>query len=248
MYPQERQDAILAILNQYQYVTVTYLIDALHYSSATVNRDLNILEKRGMVKRSYGGVELVGDAGIPVVFRQHKQHAAKERIARCAAELVDNGDVLFIDGSTTAQYMAPYLEHKEDIRVITNNMMLAAHLSDRGIVCVCLGGKVLEPPSMLGGPDTVEMARSYRADKAFFSTACVMDGTVYEYDNSAYLELHRVMLKNSNQTVYLADDGKFGNNTGIKRLCGFEELYAVISDRDITHMQEQYPHTKLIHA
>lgn len=247
MYPQERQDAILSILNQYRYVTVTYLIDALHYSSATINRDLNLLERRGLVTRSYGGVELVGDAGIPVVFRQHKQHAAKERVARRAAELVENGDILFIDGSTTAQYMAPYLEHKEGIQIITNNMTLAAHLSERGISCVCLGGKVLEPPSMLGGPDTVEMARSYRADKAFFSTAHVsMDGTVF--DNDTYLELHRAMLKKARYGVFLADDHKFKQGVGMKRLCVFDELYAVISDCDITVLREQFPNTKLIHA
>ncbi len=247
MYPQERQEKIISILNQYRYVTVAYLIDALHYSSATINRDLNILEKRGLVKRSYGGVELGGDKGIPVVFRQHKQHAAKERVARCAAELVENGDVIFVDGSTTAQYMASYLEYKEDIRIITNNMTLAAQLSDRGIACICLGGQVLEPPSMLGGPDTVEMARSYQADKAFFSTSKVStDGTVF--DNNTYLELHRVMLENSNECIYLADEHKFEHNNGIKRLCGFDDLYAVISDRDITGLQDKFPSTKLIHA
>ena len=247
MYPQERQDAILSILNQYHYVTVAYLIDSLHYSSATVNRDLNLLQKRGLVKRSYGGVELKGNAGIPVVFRQHKQHAAKERVARCAASLVENGDVIFIDGSTTAQYMAPYLEEKEELTIITNNMTLAAHVSDRGIRCICLGGQVLEPPSMLGGPDTVDMARSYRADKAFFSTAKVsMDGTVF--DNSVYLDLHRVMLENSTHCVYLADENKFEHHNGIKKFCEFGDLFAVISDRDITSVQDKFPNTRLIHA
>ena len=248
MYPQERQDAIIAILNQYQYVTVAYLIDALHYSSATVNRDLNILEKRGLVKRSYGGVELDDTKAIPVVFRQHKQHAAKERVARCAAELVENGDVIFIDGSTTAQYMASYLEQKENIQIITNNMTVAAQLSDRGMACICVGGNVLEPPSMLGGPDTVEMARSYHADKAFFSTLQVSAGDGIVFDNSVYLELHRVMIENSRDSIYLADEKKFESSAGIKHLCGFDDLYAVISDRDITPLQERYPKTKLIHA
>ncbi len=244
MYPQERQDEILAILEKHQYVTVAYLIEKLCYSSATINRDLNTLEKRQLVRRSYGGVELVTAGAVPLVFRQHKQHHAKERIAQKAAEFVKDGDVLFIDGSTTAQHMGPYLAEKEHLTVITNNITLAASLSELGVACIVLGGRILEAPSMTGSVDTVDMARTYRADKAFFSTGSVTDDGVVGC-GGVYYDLHRVMLENAEQVFYLVDNEK-RNRRGNKMLCDFGGVDYVISDYDFSSVAETYPHTRII--
>ena len=244
MYPQERQDEILRILEKYQYVTVTYLIEQLHYSSATVNRDLNSLENRGLVRRSYGGVELVDERAIPVEFRLHKQHHAKERIARKAAELVQDGDVIFIDGSTTAQFMGPHLAEKQRLTVITNNLSLAAYLSERGVTSIVLGGSIVEVPSMIGGIDTVKMAKTYRANKAFFSTSAVTDKGVIAC-GTVYHELHCTMIENSEQSVYLIDNEKLGHFP-MKELCDFGKVRYVISDYDFSYLQETFPNTGLI--
>ncbi|MBP3434985.1 MAG: DeoR/GlpR transcriptional regulator [Clostridia bacterium] len=244
MYPQERQDEILAILEKFQYVTVAYLIEKLRYSSATINRDLNVLEKRKLVRRSYGGVELVAASAVPLVFRQHKQHHAKEKIAQKAAEFVCDGDVIFVDGSTTAQHMGPFLTEKSDVMVITNNITLASYLSDLGIACVVLGGKILEAPSMIGSTDTVDMARSYRADKAFFSTGSVTDRG-HVGCGGVYYDLHRVMMENSEQSFYLVDNEK-RNRRVSKILCDFSSFDYVISDYDFSSLEESYPDTQII--
>ncbi len=244
MYPQERQETILAILEKHQYVTVAYLISKLCYSSATVNRDLNLLEKRGLVRRSYGGVELVASTSVPLEFRQHKQHHAKECIAQRAAELVQDGDVVFVDGSTTAQHMGPYLAEKEQLTVITNNITLAAYLSEHGVDCIVLGGKILESPSMTGSVDTLDMARAYRADKAFFSTGSVTDDGVVG-SGGIYHELHRIMLSNSGKSYFLVDNEK-RNHNGLKKLCDFSEVDCVISDYDFSPLQERYPDTVFV--
>ncbi|MBR2406160.1 MAG: DeoR/GlpR transcriptional regulator [Clostridia bacterium] len=244
MYPQERQDEILRILEKHQYVSVSYLLKKLHFSSATVNRDLNLLQKRGLIQRSYGGVELVKDRSVPLEFRMHKQHHAKECIARKAAEMVQDGDIVFIDGSTTAQYMGPYLTDKERITVISNNLMLLSYLSDRGVECICLGGRILEAPSMTGSIDTVDMARTYRADKAFFSTGAVTDdGAVF--CGGGYYDLHRVMIANSKEAVYLIDSEKLAHQP-TKQLCDFGGVSAVISDHDFSHLRDTFPNTQLI--
>ena len=223
MYPQERREEILAILEQHQYVTVAYLMERLRYSSATINRDLNALEKRQLVRRSYGGVELEESRAVPLVFRQHKQHHAKECIAQRAAAFVEDGDVLFIDGSTTAQHMGRYLAEKERLTVITNNITLAASLSDRGIECVVLGGRIVEQPSMTGGV----------AD----------DGTIGSGD--LYYELLRVMIHHADKAYFLIDKEKL-NNRGHKVLCDFGAVDAVISDYDFSALAAIYPETQLI--
>ena len=100
MYQSERLDLILEILKKNGYTTVKYLNEQLHYSNATVSRDLALLEAKKLVKRSYGGVELNENQSTPLVFRYHKMKASKIKIARKAAELIEDGDTVFIDAAT----------------------------------------------------------------------------------------------------------------------------------------------------
>ena len=144
MYQSERLEKILKILEENGYTTVKYLTDELHYSNATVNRDLALLEAKKLVKRSYGGVELEEKKGVPLVFRYHKMKSSKMKIARTAAELIEDGDTVFIDATTTTQYMGHFLADKKDITVITNNMALATYLADVGKSVICLGGEIVE--------------------------------------------------------------------------------------------------------
>ena len=206
----KRLDLIIDILKQQGYVTVKYLTEQLHYSTATINRDLNALQKQKLIKRHYGGAELVENQGTPLVFRYHKMRPVKNLIAKRAAEFVEDGDTLFIDASTTTQYMAQYLVDKKDITVITNNMMLVTYLSENGVRCICLGGEVVEIPYMLGGDDAINVALGYHAEKMFFSTAGFSeDGKIYD---GVYMMLHRIMSQNSDKVFFLADHDKLCKN------------------------------------
>ena len=82
MYQNERLNEIIRILQENGYTTVKYLTDKLHYSTATINRDLNILEKQNLLKRSYGGAEIENPKSIPLSFRTHKMNAEKNRIGK----------------------------------------------------------------------------------------------------------------------------------------------------------------------
>ena len=142
MYQQERMDQIMKILKKYHYVTVDYLVNEIRYSPASIRRDLVLLEKQGLVVRSYGGVSVKDDRGTPFRFRQHSMKVEKNAIAKRAATLVKNGDTVFLDSSSTAQYMGPYLIDKKGLTVITSNMTLAMYLYEHGITTYCTGGMV----------------------------------------------------------------------------------------------------------
>ena len=227
MYQQERLNEILKIVERHGYVTVKFLTSALHYSNATINRDLNILEKQKLVQRSYGGVEAVKRRGIALPFRYHKMKAEKLRIGRRAADFVQDGDRIFIDGSTTAEYMAEFLHEKKNLTVVTNNIKLALKLSEFGIAVICLGGTIVEKPSMLGGSLTVENATNYKVDKMFFSTAGVnLDGEIGTTE--LYFAMHKVIAKNAKEVYFLVDHDKL--NVPCPMLFHFENLTAIISD------------------
>ena len=241
-----RQDEIINILKKEGYVTVKYLVEKLHYSSATVNRDLNALEEQGIITRSYGGAELTKSRYVPVFFREHKMRAEKRRIGKAAAALIKDGETIFIDGSTTAQYMEQYLINKKGLTVITNNIILTANLSDYGIKAVCLGGQVVEAPSMLYGRETVENASGYVYDKAFFSTVSATEEGIIA--SGLYEPLLKAVMERAKEIIYLIDHEKINKHFN-DVLCDFGKVNKVISDRSFSEkVKEKYRATEFITA
>ena len=241
-----RQAQILEILEKRSFVTVRYLVDTLHYSSATINRDLNQMETLGLVKRSYGGVEAAKRSNLPALSeRQFYMKKEKRRIAHAAAGLIQNGDTLFLDGSTTVQYILPFLREKKDLQIITNNMRLAVELGDLDFEVICLGGRIVERPHVLYSDETVENAQKYQVNKMFFSVDSITaDGWIH---CSHYL-LYKTMLKNADEAYFLTDKTKLTPRLD-KKLCDFSLLTGVISDFDFPEeTKKAYPGVTFICA
>ena len=247
MYQKERLDTILNYIRENGYVTTKNLVEKFHYSVASVNRDLNILQTSGLVKRSYGGVEFIEKKYTPYTFRQHKEKNLKSSVSKKAVELISDGDTVFISGSTTTEYMLNYLTTKKNITVITNNMYLASQLSMVGVKTVCLGGKVTVPPFFLGGSDTVNNARKYIANKFFFSTAsCTLDGQIGT--GWTWYDMYVEMCNNSEKTYYLVTSSKIRKKSDLKALLfDFSKVSGVISDIDFDEsVKAKFPNTEFI--
>ena len=240
-----RQDQILHILEKRKYVTVKYLTEALHYSSATINRDLNSMQILGLVKRSYGGVELAAQHALPALpQRMFYMKKEKRRIAYEAARLIENGDKIFLNGGTTIQYMIPFLVDKKDLTVITNNMNIAIALGEFDIDVICLGGHIYERPYVLYGDETIENAMRYRVDKFFFSMgALTINGEIIHGGL-----LCKIMMKNSKKKYFLTDHTKLVEDLD-DVLCDFSALTGVISDFEFPEETKRaYPEVEFIFA
>lgn len=229
---QKRIDTILGLIKEQGYVTVKYLCETLHYSTATINRDLNDLQNQKLIVRHYGGAELTTQTGVPLVMRYHKMRPVKRVIAKAAVELVQEGMTIFVDGSTTTHYIGDYIKQFKSITVISNNINLCSHLSEAGLRCICLGGAIVESPYMTCSTDTVQQAASYTADLAFFSTGGISsDGTVYM---GIYYDLLKTMLQNSQKRVLLIDHQKL-DCVCPRILCHVSDLDVVVSDFDFSN-------------
>ena len=230
MYQKERIDLIKDILDKNGFVTVKHLIDELHYSSATINRDLNFMQNQGIVRRSFGGVELVNEQRVPLYFRYSKMRAAKSKIGKRAADFIKDGDTIFIDCSTTAQYIGKYITDRTNLTVITNNLALVSFLSEYSITCICLGGKIIEAPYMAYSAETVENARRYGADKLFFSAGGITtDGKIRGSEYDIHNLLIRTMMENSKEKFLLFDCDKVKDHFD-KYIGSFDDIEAVITD------------------
>lgn len=245
MHQKERIKCITDILKKNGYVSVKFLTDELHYSTATINRDLNVMQKQKLIKRSYGGVELIKTRAVPLMFRYHKMRPAKNKIAKKAAEFVCDGDVVFIDGSTTAQYMGKYITDRKNLTVITNNITLAAFLSEHGIEIICLGGRVAEVPSMLCSSITIENAKKYKADKMFFSVGAFSENGEYCV-GELYYSLHMAVRENAKQAFLLIDHEK--RNRDLQEYwIQLSEIYGIVTDYKFSdEVKEKYKNTQFI--
>lgn len=246
MYQKERIDLILRILRENGYVNVKYLCDEIGYSKATINRDLNYMEKQKMIVRSYGAVEIIENKNVQLEFRYHKMKREKIKLCKVAADLIKDGETIYIDSSSTTEFMSQYLIEKNNLTVITSNMAIVSYLSKfTNIKVICLGGEVIEPPSMLGGDLCVKNAMSYKADKLFFSTHSINEeGEIG--GGGMYNLLLNVMAQNSDEVIYLVDHTKI-NLSSKTVVMTADSVDIILSDYVFSEkFKEKYNCTKFI--
>lgn len=235
MYKCEREDEILALLSETEYATVEYLSKKMNISSSSIRRDLKNLEERGLVNRSYGGVKIAQSTGkhIPFSLRSHENSPQKKQIAKCAVGLVNPGDVVFLDGSSSAYFAAELLPSVSGVTVITNNIDAMSCFSNYDIKAYCTGG-ILSPENkaVLVGGYTQDFLKQIHADVMIFSVQSVSkDGNFYDcYADE--VAVRNVMIKNARRKILLCDSSKLGKASTFYQ-GNVSELDYIISDRDL---------------
>lgn len=234
MYQSERELEILKILSQEGYTTVHRLSQLLYTSESSVRRCLALLENQGVVKRSYGGVELVRATMqvLPFSSRAHHNMEAKKIMARKAVQQVQDGNVIFLDQSSSALFVAEELSKKRNVTIVTNNIKIVSLLSQTDTEVICCGGKLSETNrNCLLGEDAHRIFREIQADVMFFSSkALSQDGVVYD----CYREevcIRRTMMEQARRQIFLCASEKFGQ-TAPYRQCTLEELDMMITETE----------------
>lgn len=224
----ERQDQILQLLGAHPAFRVGQLAAALYTSEATVRRDLAALEKKGLVRRVFGGAVLERE-DLPVDFRRQENAAAKEEIARKAAQMVKDGETVFLDASSTALHLLPYLTKKQNLTLITNSYRVIDLVKDGKTRILCTGG-LLSPRNLafVGGAAN-EMLRGLCPDIAFFSSQGVSRTGEITDSSEEETAIRRTAISVSRRAVFLCDSSKVGK-TFLFRLGKIEDMDAVVSD------------------
>lgn len=234
MLGSERQREILNYLRIYGSASVKKLTELVYASEATVRRDLNELEKAGSVKRIFGGATLAlgGDRQIPLFVREQEDGKAKDDICKRAATLIKNGDVIFIDGSSTSQHIIPYLSRLEDIVVITNGLKIAEMLCKLNIKTYCTGGRLLDGSSVFVGKDANEFMSRYNPDICFISCkGMTLDGRLCDTSEEE-TELRGKVIANSKCRVILLTAQKIGK-AYLHTLCRSEDVDYIFTDGEL---------------
>ena len=212
MFEIERLDRILALLREKQTATVKALAFQLYASEATVRRDLNELEKRGLIKRVHGGAVLLDGANreLPLYVREQQNVEAKRVIAAKAARHLQDGQVIFLDASSTVMFLIKHLESFQSLTIITNGMKTAQELSTLNHKVYCTGGLMLHNSSAYVGDYAADFVRHFNADVFFFSSRGVTEDGRITDESSEETNIRRVMFAQSRKRIFLCDQSKIG--------------------------------------
>ena len=229
MFREERTDKILEYVRKKNFCTVDELVKWFNYSPATIRRDLTYLASLDLVKKSYGGVS--STAAKPMQVREHVNVRAKVKLCERAAELIRDGDVVFVDGTTTTYFLGEKLLGKKNVTVVTTNLKLAMFCGEHRIKCIVAGGNVVDT-SMLCGPFCIETVEKIKYDVAVISPG-VMDfqGRVSVW--SGYWEADRIALRNSAKRVLICDHNKIRDDE--------KYVYCDLSAFDVVILDEKCP-------
>ena len=166
----ERMQEVLRLLETRDSVHVAELAKAFSVSEVTVRSDLSQMARQGLVARVRGGVRPLqrGQSELGFDFRLRLEVERKRAIAQAAAAMVDEGEAVALDSSTTAYYLALELRAKQELVVVTNGLLIAAALADAaGITVLVTGGMLrLHAMSLVGGLGA-DVLRATRISKGF---------------------------------------------------------------------------------
>jgi DeoR/GlpR family transcriptional regulator of sugar metabolism len=209
-----RRQSLIDTLRKQPGLRVPELARALDVSEGTVRNDLNALEEQGVLVRVHGGAVLNQQDQFQnnsFVRRYQQNAAAKLAIAREAAVLVNDGDSILLDASSTVYYLAKALSERRHLRVMTNGFEVAREMAQNSTnVVILIGGIVNNESSSVTGLLSERIIEELHIQKAFLSCS----GFSLERGLTEVLlseaQIKRKAIESSQQLFALVDSTKFG--------------------------------------
>lgn len=226
----DRRTRLIDIIRVQGFAALEELVRELGVSESTVRRDLDALEEQGVAKRTHGGVLYSG--GMPRLTefddRQPTNWAAKRAIAARAAEIIDDGETVLLDGGTTTYEVARLLVGRS-LQVVTNSLPVAnLFASESRTDLVLLGGYVSPRTGVCLGPYANELLSRLHVTTTVLSAAGIsMEGLFNAHLLLA--ETEQAMLRAAGRCIVVADSSKFGRKS-LTLVAGLEAVNAVVSD------------------
>lgn len=233
----ERRNKIEQIINNEGSVLVTELAKRFDVTAETIRGDLYKLERQGVLIRTYGGATLAGsgEQDLAANERDIVNFEGKQLIGRRAAELIRDGETIFLDASTSAWHLARCIKGKRGLTVITNSGKIVTELADcPHIHVICIGGQLEHRNMSFTGRIAEKTLReNYYANKLFFSCRGVTLSRGLVDSSEEEAEIKKAMLDCSESAVFLCDHYKIGR-LGVPVISGLERIDCFITDIRLT--------------
>ena len=224
-----RRERIMGILREEGFVSPENLSGILSVSAVTLRKDLDVMASEGMVRRVSGGAVLPPDGGARGQGRI-SCYAEKVSIARAVADIVSDGDSLFLNAGTTCLEIARALRSHHSLSIVTTALDVAMLLNEvQGFRVVLLGGELNTDQGFTHGSDAIDQISHYRTDWSVLSIDGISVGGGVTNCHSEEAPVDRVMIANSKRAIIAADHTKIGN-AGFFRVCGISDKLMLVTD------------------
>ena len=241
---------ILRIVNEKQKVEVTELAEALSVSGVTIRKDLDAMEEKGLLRREHGYACAVSSDDIN--NRLAYNYEVKARIARAAAEIVEDGETVMIESGSSCAMLAEILANeRRDVSIITNSAFIAdyvRHIGTNGITL--LGGDYQRESQVMIGPLVRICAREFFVDKLFMGTDGFIPQVGFTCSDLSRAEAMRNLAESARKVMILTDSSKF-ELQGVVLQMRFDKVHTVFTDEEIPESAKkilQKNHVELVLA
>jgi len=233
MTPNPRQSELLDEVRARGSVSVETLAERFGVTLQTVRRDVKLLAEAGLLARFHGGVRLPSSTTENIAYRQREMLNAegKQRIARAVAQRVPAGSSLLINLGTTTEAVARELLQHAGLRVITNNLNVAAILADNpDCEVIVTGGMVRHRDRGIVGAAAVELIRQFKVDIGLIGISGIeADGSLRDFDYRE-VQVARAIIDQSREVWLVADHSKF-NRPAMVELARLDQVDVLYTDQ-----------------
>lgn len=253
MLNEERRRLIVEMLHREGRVLVRQLARHFHTSQITIRKDLEFLDTQGVIQRTHGGALPVQSGALldPTLREKENLHREEKlRIARAAAQMVEEGQSVLLDSGTTTTAIARALKDIKKLVVITNAINIAAELAGTDIEVIVTGGMLRKNSFSLVGPVAEQAVRQLSADILFLGVDGFDTKLGLFTPNVFEAQVNRVMVQVSRKTVVVCDASKFGRRSlcNIMPLAGVDTVITGknISKQDLQALRDAGIRTTLV--
>jgi len=226
-----RHRKILKELKTEGRVYVNQAAQKMGVTEVTIRRDLGYLEKKGLLKKIYGGaVPSSPQLRASVTYREKKKTAAKKTIGKLASRLIEDGDVIYLESGTTCNEIIPYLAEKKDLTIIVNSLYLMRNLSlVSNHKIIVIGGQYrLEQMDMVGPGAELGIAQ-LGGFKAFTGADDISINGGISGADVVTVGFAKLVLKNASQVIFVGDDTKF-DNPALYKIADIDKLDYIVTN------------------
>ena len=232
LIPAQRRERIQEYLAIHQIARSADLCNLLETSEATVRRDLEWLEQKGILERTHGGAVLSQRMLFELEYQQRAQHLPdeKKRIGELAASLIEDGDIVFINSGTTATQVLHHIRRDSRITIFTNNVSALADIGDPGFHYFLTGGEYQSRSNSLAGRFALDNLGLVYANKTILGVdgASLKHGCTVPTNAEAEV-VRRMVERTKGQVIIAADHSKWGVVSNFQ-IANIDEIDKLVTD------------------
>ncbi len=229
-----RHEQIISLIKANGFATVEEMAKKFNVTPQTIRRDINLLDDDGFLSRYHGGAGLsISTENVDYRHRKELLLDEKHKIAKEVVSMVEDNTSLFINIGTTTEYVAEELvKNNNKLRIITNNLNVAAIMSKKSdFEVIVAGGIVRSRDCGVTGEAAVNFIQQFKVDVGIIGISGIdLDGTLLDFDfKEVYVA--QTIIENSRKVFLVADHSKFGRNAMVK-LGHVKEIDTLITDKE----------------